>query len=101
MTPYEQRLCEQWIESYVKPCNMIDHVHSDEALWRMMIADTRASPSRQQFRALMHEMGHDPVDRMAETWEYRISRAPFHMRPKATVTGWTAAAHSERLSRRG
>lgn len=76
-------------------------MHSDEGLWRMMMVDTRVTLSRQQFRMLMHEMGYDPVDRVAETWEYKISKAPFRMRPKSTISGWSAAGNTENLTRRG
>ena len=101
MMPHEQHLCQQWIVSYVQPSAYIDHMHSDEGLWRMMMVDTRVMLSRQQFRILMHEMGYDPVDRTAEQWEYKISKVPFRMRPKSTISGWTAAAHADNLSRRG
>lgn len=91
MTLGDQYLCEQWISSYMRPVNYINHMHGEVGLRLMMQDDTHVKVSKEDFRKLMLNAGHLPANEGAAEWEFRISSQPLRLRPKSKADGWTAA----------
>lgn len=91
----DDELCLDWIGTYVKPDNNIDHMHNSVALWKMMCQDTRSKISHTRFKELMVDSGFLPVNDLEPEWEFRISKSELRKRPSAKVGGWMPSARPD------
>lgn len=86
--PPSEKLCREWIRSYMQPQKNVNHMHTSKSLCKMVEQDTGFKVSADQFTRWMEEEGFPPASHTPMGCEFRISSVPLRFRPKARVGGW-------------
>lgn len=91
--------CKEWIKAYIRPHRNLNHIYTSLVLWQLVVKDTNADITHEQFKFLMHNAGYDPANTYTDCSEYHISSAGLRKRPKAKVGGWLPSLARDKMTR--
>lgn len=99
MFPEEEKILRLWIRRYMKATKNINHMYNSTGIRLMMENDTHIPCDDKLFKQLVRSEGIEPVNWLADEWEFRISSVPFRRRAGTKVSGWLARENKYRTKR--